>query len=385
MRQADNHIRTDVGHMTQRFALRLACRAVLSFGCLLGMNCSNNTDGQGNTGNTLSCYTLIWSYEAPLFWGYWGKSEDALCFANQAADTLDILDRRTGALLRSVPVPFSEIHCDRNRPILVQGSAAHLFTSTYSDECKTVNMLTGRVASNKVAPLGTIDASGQESAVVSDGKLSYQNKATNVQWALPFRKEGFSLLSHTRTIVAARNVYVATEVYEGRIKPGDLLPGGYVTGKPVGFTLSAYRKLNGDFLWRLPVESRLYFCAEADSAVLVNSSNLHTFGAHAVDTGRELWQRELSGARFSTIDGNMAVFLEQNAVRVIDLLTGRELGRLAFPHDVTAIAFDAAKPNATTPALYWSDAVVVCEEAKDKNGKPILRLHCYGKRHASSS
>jgi len=354
------------------------CVVLLAGCCLLEAGCSKQAARPANKANTLSSYKLQWTYDAHLFWGYWGKSEDHLCFANSEANTLDILDRRTGVLLRSVQVPFTEVHCDRNLPILVLNSTAHLFSSAYSDDCRTIDLPTGNTASVK-SSLGTLDKSAAESVTVSGTTLFYKDTATMAAWNVPFQKEGFSVLSHCRHFIASRNVYVLTDVYKGKIRPTDLLPGGGVTGKPVGCSLKVYSKGTGKSLWHLPVEPRLVFCAESDSAVLVNCGDLNTFRAHTVNTGRQLWQRQLPGASFSARNGDVAMFLEQGGIRAVDANTGSDLGQLTFQHEVCALPFDMSKGLATTPGLYWSDAFVVCEEGKSLNGKPILRLRCYGK------
>ena len=224
--------------------------------------CSENSaESLSPKENRYSEYKSLWVHETAYFGtGRWGKTEDLVCFWNRDDSTIDVLNRHTGAIVHRIPMPSEAIH-GGNAPLLIKGSKLYIFSES-SEQSRVVDLRTGTVTLSKERNLGMIKPFESTKILIVAGQISFEDTATGNKWIQPFHMEGFTLLSHALGIAAEKNVYAHTQIYEGKLRATDLLPGGGVTGKPVGFSLKAYGRKDGALLWHLPQEKRLSFCEE---------------------------------------------------------------------------------------------------------------------------
>jgi len=69
------------------------------------------------------------------------------------------------------------------------------------------------------------------------------------------------------------------------------------------------------------------------------------------------------------------VFLTEDSICSVDVKSGNLTGYFQFKHPICDEHFTM---TSVTPALYWADGFLVCQETKDKDGKSITRFHYYG-------
>jgi hypothetical protein len=346
-------------------------------GCLLvftlGQGCFRSPEDQGALeDDRYAGFEPLWFHEAAYFGnGRWAKTETFFCFWDRDDSAVYVLNRRTGAVVHQIPLPGEAVH--GNEPLFIDGSKLYVFSESGVEKSRLVELETGRTILLENHEARKIRPAKDGEISFSVGEISFTDASTGHSWVKPFRKEGFSLLSNCTGTAAKKNVYVRTHIYEGRLRLRDI-PGGGVTGKPVGASLKVYSREDGSLLWHLPQEKRLYFCQETEDVVLVECG-ASMYRAHDILSGKVLWKKSFDGAVYSGWRDDVFIFLATNSIHLLDARTGRTAGDIQLDHSICDRPFIM---TSITPALYWSDGYLVCEEARGKDGKSITRFHYYG-------
>jgi hypothetical protein len=319
------------------------------------------------THNSLASCKHRWSREIPPFGGSWAQSDDHLYLTDIYGKALLVLDRKTGELVRTIPLPFGNLNDSRNAPLLLLDNHAHFFRSNDGDYCQRVNIHSGTIEDVTFAALGSIDPRAAEKVTFTwDGwnrGIAYQNVRTGAHWKAPFTKAGGVMTSDASAFSAEQNVYVATQIRSERFRV-------QVSGKDIGERLEAWDKSTGKKRWQLD-HPQVRFVAESNGLTLVSTKE--GYRAHHIVTGKKQWTRKLDRAGYADTVGRSLLFLSDNSLHEVEAASGKETGHFQFPHEIERwpAAFGARA------ALFWEDAFVVGEPAKNAAGDQLIRLHYY--------